>query len=199
MIKSLLFPNIPKWKYINLAEYAKEIKGNPLWRNELELEGTLYGGFLENRSPLFDERHITDRVIHLGVDYWVPENTKVLCPYDGIIVDATPCTKTKGGWGGRIDIQISGLIWIFGHLENPTLKVGKSIKAGDVIGIIAPKERNGFWHPHLHLQISSQENYDKYPIKRDMDAYAIPSENLYEEYKNPDNYPFFLIVFCPKY
>ena len=23
----------------------------------------------------------------------------------------TPHTTTKGGWGGRIDIQISGLIW----------------------------------------------------------------------------------------
>jgi len=66
------------------------------------------------------------------------------------------------------------------------LKVGNSIKQGDVIGIIAPKERNGFWHPHLHLQISSKENYDKYSVKRDMDAYEIPSEMLIKQYKNPE-------------
>ena len=70
------------------------------------------------------------------------------------------------------------------------MKVGNTIKQGDVIGIIAPKERNGFWHPHLHLQISSKENYDKYPIKRDMDAYEIPSEDLYDKYRNPDYFQY---------
>jgi len=92
------------WIEFNLANYTEKIKGNPHWSIELEQElggGSLYGGYMEDRSSVFDKRHETKSTIHLGVDYWVDAGTNVLSPIQGMgrkIRHCLPLWKSMDFW-----------------------------------------------------------------------------------------------------
>lgn len=119
-----------------------------------------------------------NRAMHLGVDFWLPENTSVHAFMDGEIVVVTDNNKFKE-YGGLIilkhktdDFEFYSL---YGHLSLGSLEnktVGDLIPKGDCIGYLGNREENGYWSPHLHFQLMlSRLNY-----KNDFPGVAYYSE-----------------------
>lgn len=166
------------WSEVDISEVDTK---NRMWLSILETShnAKIYGGYLEDRSPLFDERHDKDKVIHLGMDFWVSERTQVWFPYNsGRVIGISPNSNTKGGWGNRVDIliEVNGVnyVAIFAHLSSENLaeaglSVGAEIHKAKLIGRVGKYEENGGWRPHLHLQVITEYVYYANP---DFDAYC---------------------------
>ncbi|MFH4966916.1 aminotransferase class III-fold pyridoxal phosphate-dependent enzyme [Gaetbulibacter sp. M240] len=129
-------------------------------------EKIIVGGYLEPR-PLYTSTSYDkignygreSRTIHLGIDYWLPEQTPVNALFDGVVVIA----KNDAGYkeyGGLIVLKHieKGFEFytLYGHLSIASvenLNIGDTIKAGSKIGALGNPEENGCWAPHLHFQI----------------------------------------------
>ena len=146
----------------------------------------IFGGYLEDRSPLFDDRHDPVAKIHIGVDLWSPQYTPIIFPYDAVVKYSRPSNKKcRGGWGGRLDLFVPDKgVYILGHLEEPYQKIGDRITAGEVVASLAGRKNNGGWRPHLHIQLMLSEYYDIFDPNH-IDAYAEPNSDLSQLYPNP--------------
>jgi len=107
-----------------------------------------------------------NRTIHLGVDFWLPNETPVHALLKGEIVTAAIDEGDKT-YGGLIILKHSvndlEFFTLYGHLSKASIKnaaVGNTINQGDCIGYIGNSEENGNWVPHLHFQVMlSMLNY----------------------------------------
>lgn len=118
----LLFPEKEPWVHTNITHHVALIQSNhSRWLETLEIQlgGKIYGGWMEDRSLFFDIRLHRDALLHVGIDYWMPAGTPVLCPADGQVLLSRPQNPESGGWGARTDILINNHVWIFGHLRAP--------------------------------------------------------------------------------
>jgi 4-aminobutyrate aminotransferase-like enzyme/Ser/Thr protein kinase RdoA (MazF antagonist) len=160
-IGSLLLGNFSSYK--NTDEFSYKIK---------QLQATdpdvlLAGGYLEARPVYSTASFKTEgnkgpeyRTHHLGMDYWLEENTPVHAICDGEIISYADNAADKD-YGPTIIIKhtISNeLIFytLYGHLSKESLvslKKGMKIKKGDRVGFIGNKTENGNWPPHLHFQV----------------------------------------------
>ncbi len=132
------------------------------------------GGYLEPR-PLYTDSSYEkvgnhgpeSRCMHLGIDFWVAENTAVNALIDGEVALAVNDVGFKK-YGGLVVLQHheDGLVFytLYGHLSSNSilkLKVGDRLKKGDQIGFIGNPTENGNWSTHLHFQIMlSLLNYE---------------------------------------
>ncbi|SHG90983.1 aminotransferase class III-fold pyridoxal phosphate-dependent enzyme [Flagellimonas flava] len=126
----------------------------------------LAGGYLEPRSlyttSAYDKIGNSgreSRTVHLGVDFWLRENTPVHALLDGEVVTAINDAGDKE-YGGLVILKhnMDGFEFytLYGHLipESATKhEVGSQIKAGENIGLLGNFPENGNWAPHLHFQI----------------------------------------------
>jgi len=136
------------------------------------------GGYLEPR-PIYTSTEydkignsgIESRSIHLGIDFWLPENTEVHALFDGEVVLAINDAGDKE-YGGLIILkhQIDDLEFftLYGHLtiESATeYNIGDHIKKGELIAYLGNHPENGNWAPHLHFQIllSMLDNKKDFP------------------------------------
>ena len=198
-----LFPDMPaNWEKINLnheanlcfryADFPNPLLDVNYFRNWLEhihdRRNTLYsyGGYGEDRSLLWRGHYMhPDAMIHLGVDYNVESNTLVHMPCDGKVIKSWVDTDQYGGWGGQVICSLTNydFFLVFGHLHPWDLpNVKKKVKAGDVIGVVAPHVNNGGWYPHLHLQCISKnislDSFDGYGSLEDLKNCPNPEEVL---------------------
>ena len=163
----------PLWVPINLNELAKIIAPNIIEKNPFlnaqwvdDLLGAIqlpckthtctYGGFLEDRSHLWRGHYFKNGAIHLGVDINAPQNVNVVLPCDGKLVESFQDPDQDGGWGGKLTFDCNGFFLTFGHLDGILTadNIGKTFNAGDDIGLVATRKRNGGWYQHLHVQAS---------------------------------------------
>jgi 4-aminobutyrate aminotransferase-like enzyme/Ser/Thr protein kinase RdoA (MazF antagonist) len=126
----------------------------------------LAGGYLEPRNLYTSTEYDTvgnygkqSRTIHLGIDFWLPENTSVHALFDGEIVIATNDIGDKE-YGGLIVLkhQQKGFHFytLYGHNTPESVlkhQLGGTIKKGEQIAVLANYPENGNWAPHLHFQI----------------------------------------------
>ena len=124
------------------------------------------GGYTEPRpiytSEFFDSVGNSgreSRTIHLGVDFWLPENTPVHALFDGEIVTSVNQLGDKQ-YGGLIivkhEIEDFHFFTLYGHLSVASVtdtKIGTKIKKGQKIGTLGEQNENGNWVPHLHFQV----------------------------------------------
>ena len=113
-------------------------------------------------TPVFNngKEYITEpRNIHLGIDIWGDEGTKVYAPLGGMI-HSFAFNNNPGDYGPTIVLlhQLEGrpFYTIYGHLsvkDVEGLKEGTYISRGQVIGHFGNVEENGDWPPHLHFQV----------------------------------------------
>ncbi len=118
------------------------------------------------------------RTVHLGTDFWVPAKTPVHAPFDAIvkIVHNNDYDKDYGPML-ILEHQFEGNVFytLYGHLSLDSLeilKVGQSVKQGELIAYIGTSSENGNWAPHLHFQLildllGNDENFN---------GVALPSE-----------------------
>lgn len=181
-----LFPQTPRarWVEIPLRPYQTLIQSNPAWLEKLEegFNAHIFGGYLEDREPFFDGRHAPERIIHVGLDFWMPAETPVCSPVTGEII-AYHNDTSEGGWGGRVDIDPGdGTIHILAHLNGESVAKELRVEAGDIIGVLGSRTENGGWKPHLHYQRVAVDLYHSHP---NLDAYEFPHPNLRTAFPAP--------------
>ena len=124
------------------------------------------GGYLEPRalytSTAYDKIGNSgreSRSIHLGIDYWLPENTPIHALFEGEVVIAVDDAGDKE-YGGLVVLKHKtesfDFYTLYGHntVESATKhKVGDIILKGDKITELANYPENGNWAPHLHFQV----------------------------------------------
>ena len=123
-----------------------------------------YGGYLEPRKLYgsfghFDGKGGPVRNIHLGVDFWAPAGTAVLCPVPGR-VHSWSRRSAPGDYGHVILLEHpmgeNTLFSLYGHLSAASLqglKPQRLFQAGERLGELGPPEENGGYEPHLHFQL----------------------------------------------
>ncbi len=127
------------------------------------------GGYLEPRllytTTAFEKEDlgvISNRTLHLGVDFWTKSQTAVKAPLNGELIiaydndfdkDYGPTIVLKHRTKNNIEFYS-----LYGHLSKESLelhKIGDRIEKGSLLAYIGEREENGNWAPHLHFQIIS--------------------------------------------
>ncbi|PQJ82662.1 aminotransferase class III-fold pyridoxal phosphate-dependent enzyme [Polaribacter glomeratus] len=127
----------------------------------------LAGGYLEPRNLYTSTEYDTignygnqSRTIHLGVDFWLPENTAVHALFDGevVIVENDIGDKEYGGLVVLKHQQTAFTFYtLYGHNTAQSVlkhKLGDVIKKGAQVAALANYPENGNWAPHLHFEIT---------------------------------------------
>ncbi|MFM8628396.1 MAG: aminotransferase class III-fold pyridoxal phosphate-dependent enzyme, partial [Candidatus Nanopelagicus sp.] len=122
------------------------------------------GYYCENRNvyqgEAFNPASESARTFHLGVDIGMPAGTSIYAPLDGVI-ELFNNNSTYLDYGPVVILRHKtdqGIpFWtLYGHLSIdsiPDWKIGKEIKAGDLIGRMGKEEENVGWPPHTHFQL----------------------------------------------
>lgn len=124
------------------------------------------GGYLEPRALYTSIEYDKignygreSRTIHLGIDFWLPENTSVNALFDGEIVTAVNDAGNKE-YGGLVILKHTTKSFefytLYGHLSVASAtkhKVGDIVKKGKEVGELGSSKENGNWAPHLHFQV----------------------------------------------
>ncbi|WP_421942142.1 peptidoglycan DD-metalloendopeptidase family protein [Pedobacter sp.] len=121
------------------------------------------GGYGEHRTIYSRSEHFDTeaepRRLHLGIDIWAPAGTAIYNFYPAK-VHSFANNNNFGDYGPTIILsyEIDGLTFqvLYGHLSLASLtglKEGMFIPEGSKIATLGAKEENGFWPPHLHIQI----------------------------------------------
>ncbi len=99
------------------------------------------------------------RSIHLGVDIWGEQGTKVYAPLGGLI-HSFAYNNNAGDYGATLILlhQLDTITFytLYGHLSlDDIAKVSEfqNVIRGQIIGHFGSPEENGHWPPHLHFQI----------------------------------------------
>lgn len=123
------------------------------------------GGYNELRT-LYERSRIFDapagdepRRLHLGIDIWGKEGTKVYAPLGGM-VHSFGYNKGFGDYGATLVLlhQLDTVTFytLYGHLsleDIARVTEFQYIIRGHVIGHFGKPEENGHWPPHLHFQV----------------------------------------------
>ncbi|MDN3491513.1 aminotransferase class III-fold pyridoxal phosphate-dependent enzyme [Winogradskyella bathintestinalis] len=124
------------------------------------------GGYLEPRalytSSAYDKIGNSgkeNRTVHLGLDFWLPENTPVYALFDSEVVIAVNDEGDKK-YGGLVILKHHTTNFefytLYGHLKTESTKklsCGLTLKKGDKIAELGTPLENGNWAPHLHFQV----------------------------------------------
>jgi murein DD-endopeptidase MepM/ murein hydrolase activator NlpD len=168
----LLFPQYKNrgWVYLPLGSLAlaeqRPNVPNPLldtsycqrWVRRLQRRygaRCSFGGWFEDRSTLWRGHYMPPgSAYHLGVDFSVPERSRVYSPTEGTVIETWHDVDRVGGWGGRIVIQIKQrLFLILAHFGKIHVHSGKNVTVGHLLGTVGGANENGNWFPHLHAQV----------------------------------------------
>ena len=122
------------------------------------------GYYCENRNvyegEAFNFTSPSARTFHLGVDLGAPAGSPVYAPLDGVIelfndnatyLDYGPVVILRHETDTKIPFWT-----LYGHLSKdsmPAWQIGKTIKAGELIGRMGTEEENVGWPPHTHFQL----------------------------------------------
>ncbi len=90
----------------------------------------------------------TSTSMHLGLDYGVPEGTKVTSCASGKVVMAEERIST--GWSVVIE-HLPGLYSLYYHLSSLNVKEGQNVKRGELIGLSG--STGLATGPHLHWEV----------------------------------------------
>ncbi|MCL7763884.1 peptidoglycan DD-metalloendopeptidase family protein [Polaribacter sp. Z014] len=182
--------NIAIESYVPIAISSKnndllsfDISSSTAWEKYLETflaknnAKVAFGGYLEkrniyDRSDYFkNQSKEKQRNIHLGIDLWCKENTKVLAALDGKI-HSFNFNNNYGDYGPTIILkhQLENEIFytLYGHLSLASIEnimIGDTVLQGNCIGYLGDSSVNGEYAPHLHFQIirNLEDNYGDYP------------------------------------
>lgn len=122
----------------------------------------LIGGYGEHRtiygrSVVFDQGE-EPRRLHLGLDIWGDPGTPVMAAIEGR-VHSYAFNQQFGDYGATIILEHHWLghhfYSLYGHLSLADLQLtqGDIIPTGKVFAHFGVPEENGWWPPHLHLQL----------------------------------------------
>ncbi|UYZ64483.1 peptidoglycan DD-metalloendopeptidase family protein [Hymenobacter weizhouensis] len=146
------------------------------------------GGYLEERAAFRPVPGGPARVLHLGVDVWVPAGTPVLAPLPARVHSRAE----NPGFGPTVILayELEGIPFfsLCGHLarrEALALTPGQLLRQGEVFAKVGAAPENGDWPSHLHFQLIAdlQGREGNFPgvaalPERDQWAALCPDPNL---------------------
>ena len=155
-----------------------------------------YGGYLENRQHLWRGSYLKTKgtYLHLGVDFNVPQGTRVAVVEDSLVMLVDEDRDYDGGWGHRVFLKPSStrrlkIVQIFAHLQAVRVQPGDQLAPGAVIAEVGGPPHNGNWHPHLHIQSVREPLFQEILLDHfsELDGYGHPDEKakLRREYPDP--------------
>jgi len=155
-----------------------------------------FGGYNEvrnlyKRSTIFNGEDFDERNIHIGLDLWIKEGTKVTAALNGN-VHSFNFNNSLGDYGPTIILEHlfeeEKFYTLYGHLSLESisnLQTGDEFKKGEKLATLGNAEVNGGYSPHLHFQIikNLDQNSGDYPgvcSKNKLDYYLenCPDPNL---------------------
>lgn len=153
-----------------------------------------YGSYLEDRSTLLRGSYLDDSGghIHLGVDVNVPPGTPIAAPCDATVANIFDDGDEQQGWGPRLILRPcdeSAPYIVLGHLTPLRFKVGEPVLTGQILAEVAPPPFNGYWFPHLHVQLLARGAVPRHEADayRSLDGYGHSRdlETLKQDYPDP--------------
>ena len=97
----------------------------------------------------FNSKTVTGRS-HEAVDIAAPEGTDVLAMADGTVIEAG--RQQDSSKGNVVVIRVNDEItYSYAHLKEVTVKVGDSVRAGDIVALVG--STGASTGPHLHVEI----------------------------------------------
>lgn len=113
----------------------------PVTNHELTLLTAAYGRLMH---PFYRTLHN-----HQGVDYALPEGTRVFATADGVVTDIKGKTSTSGTT--VIIDHGNGYITSYSHLQSTKVEVGQKVQRGDIIALSGNSGLS--LAPHLHYEV----------------------------------------------
>ncbi len=157
-----------------------------------------WGGYLENRSNLWRGSYLgaSGAFLHLGIDLNLPQGTRVAASFEARVILVDEDADHEGGWGTRVFLDARGLIFIYAHLESPSVAPGDRLKPGQIVAAIGGPPQNGNWHPHLHVQAMRAELFHELLLDRfsELDGYGLAAEQETLARDFPDPAPYLGLV-----
>lgn len=144
------------------------------------------GGYLETRPLYCTDAYKKEgnygseyRSAHLGIDFWLDANTEIHALFDGTVYSIHNNDHYKD-YGPTLILKHEPknsciFYTLYGHLSKSSLnliKIGQSVKKGNLIGYVGKANENGSWVPHLHFQLM----LDILDNKIDFPGVAFPKE-----------------------
>lgn len=109
------------------------------------VDGPISLGFGPRPQPLNGKT-----AFHQGVDYPVPVGTPVRAPADGTV----SAVRDRWGYGKVVEIDHgNGLKTRFAHLARQQVKVGDTVKAGQIVAISGDTGTLASAGAHLHFEV----------------------------------------------
>ena len=88
------------------------------------------------------------RRFHAGMDFTAPTGTPIYATANGTIMSA----GWKQGYGNCVEINHGyGYVTLYGHMSVIKTNAGRSVKRGDVIGLVGSTGKST--GPHLHYEV----------------------------------------------
>lgn len=175
-----MFPTIASEKVINLdMSVGSTLLGNLSEYSDPEVsefklkqfqkrhpKAILLNGYLEARPFYSTEAFKSEgnngpqyRTVHLGTDFWLPAQTPIYAPFDGVVKIVHHNDYDKD-YGPMLILEhafdAEKFHTLYGHLTLSSLeilKLGQTVKQGDLIAYVGSSNENGNWPPHLHFQL----------------------------------------------
>lgn len=175
-----MFPTVASEKVVNLdMSVGSTLLGNIAEYSDAEVsefklkqfekhhpETILLNGYLEARPFYTTEAFKSEgnngpqyRTVHLGTDSWVPAQTPIHTPFDGVVKIIHHNNYDKD-YGPMLILEHTfegeKFYSLYGHLTISSLgilKVGQKVKQGELIAYIGAPNENGNWASHLHFQL----------------------------------------------
>ncbi len=154
-----------------------------------------YGGYLEDRRHLWRASYLSSKgtYLHLGVDFNVPQGTRVAVVEDSVVMLVVDDADPDGGWGPRVFLKPtkprgSKVIQIFAHLQEVRVNPGERLAPGIVFAKVGGPPHNGNWFPHLHIQAIREPHFQQILLERfsELDGYGCPGERSMLRRQFPD-------------
>ena len=92
--------------------------------------------------------------IHFAIDISARCNTPILAIYDGVVAVIDDVWWYGSGPHNIVINHPNGYASLYGHLvQRSGLRVGQTVKQGDVVGLSGDPDETCYSRPHLHLEI----------------------------------------------
>lgn len=128
------------------------------------------GGYLEDRSYILTDTHIRSewRIFHLGIDVVFPAGTPLYAPLPGKVYESW-YEPWNGNYGGYIIIEHfvegSSFFALYGHLSHTSIITKGTVDSGEKFAELGTRSENGNWFEHLHLQVFTGRDIEKWKNK----------------------------------
>lgn len=155
------------------------------------------GWYLDDRSYKLKGTHIYNegRVFHLGIDIMTQGIASIYNPLVGKVYEVNYEDWHWGYWGYVImeySFSDRKFFALFGHMDYKSLPwKGSIIQAGEKLWTLGTSEQNWNWVPHLHLQVFTGVDFEKWKLK----GYCALEDMKSMQYICP--HPWFLLRWFP--